>query len=56
LMDRLDNARSVSISPPERYFAKAQKKIKRGDYDFTVDIALREAVERGHVSPLPKPE
>ncbi|WP_273500716.1 hypothetical protein [Paracoccus sphaerophysae] len=37
LMDRMDVARSVSITPPEWAFEEAQKKIQSGDYDFTVD-------------------
>lgn len=37
LMDRLDLARSASITPPERFFKKAQKKIASGDYSFSVD-------------------
>lgn len=39
LMDRMDVARSNSITPPERYFTAAQAKIKSGDYDFSVDLA-----------------
>lgn len=38
LMDRMDVARSSSITPPERYFTAAQAKIKSGDYNFTVDL------------------
>lgn len=38
LMDRLDLVRATAITPPERYFKRAQKKIKSGDYDFSVDI------------------
>ena len=38
LMDRMDVARSSSITPPERYFTAAQAKIKSGHYDFTVDL------------------
>ncbi len=38
LMDRMDVARSSSITPPERYFSAAQAKIKSGDYNFTVDL------------------
>ncbi|MCM3680964.1 hypothetical protein [Sphingomonas paucimobilis] len=38
LMDRMDVARSNSITPPERYFTAAQAKIKSGDYDFSVDL------------------
>jgi hypothetical protein len=36
-MDRLDVARSTSITAPEKYFQKAQKKIGAGHYDFGVD-------------------
>lgn len=42
LMDRMDVVRAASLSPPESYYSEAQKKIKRGDYDFSIDIALRE--------------
>jgi hypothetical protein len=42
LMDRMDVVRAASLSPPESYYSQAQTKIKRGDYDFSVDIALRE--------------
>lgn len=52
LMDRLDVVRSTSITPPERYFKNAQEKIKRGDYDFTTDIAMRAALADGTVKPL----
>jgi hypothetical protein len=38
LMDRMDVARSSSITPPERYFTAAQAKIRSGDYNFTVDM------------------
>jgi hypothetical protein len=34
LMDRMDVARSTSITPPEWAFAKAQAKIKAGHYNF----------------------
>lgn len=37
LMNRLDIARSNSLTPPERFFKKAQKKINEGDYYFSVD-------------------
>jgi hypothetical protein len=37
LMERLDEARKASVTPPERCFTKAQKKIAKGDYSFTVD-------------------
>ncbi len=37
LMERLDTARSSSLTAPERFFEKAQTKISAGDYDFSVD-------------------
>lgn len=37
LMDRMDAARATSLTPPECFFKKAQKKIAKGDYDFGVD-------------------
>lgn len=37
LMDELDSARSTSLTPPERFFKKAQTKISSGDYSFEVD-------------------
>jgi len=37
LMVRMDEARSSSLTPPERFFKKAQKKIGAGHYDFAVD-------------------
>lgn len=51
LTDRMDVARSNSITPPESYFTAAQKKIKSGDYDFTVDEgpAMNEPVQAAHV-------
>lgn len=39
LMQRMDNARAASLTPPERFFKKTQRKQKSGDYDFAVDIA-----------------
>jgi hypothetical protein len=39
LMDRLDAARSHSLTPPEWCFGKAREKIKAGHYDFDVDGA-----------------
>jgi hypothetical protein len=36
-MDDLDSARASSITPPERYFKAAQRKISAGDYEFSVD-------------------
>jgi hypothetical protein len=37
LMDRLDAARGYSLTPPDKFFEAAQKKIYSGDYDFGVD-------------------
>ncbi len=38
LMQRMDGARGRSLTPPERFFKKAQAKISSGDYDFGVDL------------------
>ncbi|MBY5917740.1 hypothetical protein HFO77_25440 [Rhizobium leguminosarum] len=54
LLDRLDVVRSSSITPPERYFEEARKKIKRGDYDFSIDIELRQLVSDAEVKPMPE--
>jgi hypothetical protein len=40
LMDRMDAARATSITPPERCFEAARKKIAAGHYDFAVDGAV----------------
>lgn len=37
LMDRMDIARSSSITPPDWAFDQARAKIKNGDYTFVVD-------------------
>lgn len=37
LMDRMDVARADSITAPERFFKRAQRKIASGDYSFSVD-------------------
>lgn len=37
LADRMDAARSISLTPPERFFIKAKKKIDAGHYEFVVD-------------------
>jgi hypothetical protein len=37
LMDRMDEARSLSLTPPERFFRRAQAKIQAGHYAFNVD-------------------
>jgi hypothetical protein len=39
LMDRMDVARSSSITPPEWAFEEAQRKIDAGHYSFAVDTA-----------------
>lgn len=39
LLEQLEKARSFSITPPGWCFRRAQAKIKKGDYDFDVDIA-----------------
>ena len=38
LMERMDTARAASLTPPERFFKKARKKIQAGHYGFAVDI------------------
>lgn len=38
LMERMDTARAGSLTTPERFFKKAQKKISSGTYDFGVDL------------------
>lgn len=38
LMQRLEEARRESITPPEWCFRCAQKKVKTKDYDFDVDV------------------
>jgi len=37
LMTRVDAARSTSLTAPERFFKKAQRKIQAGDYNFSID-------------------
>ena len=37
LMSKMDEVRSASLTPPERFFRSARKKIKDGHYRFTVD-------------------
>lgn len=46
LMQRLEEARRPSLTPPEWFFKRAQKKIKTGDYDFDIDLATIEAAEK----------
>jgi hypothetical protein len=41
LMDRMDVARSASVTPPKKYFAEARKQIENGHYDFAVDLPTR---------------
>jgi hypothetical protein len=43
LVKRLEAARSDSVTPPEWCFRAAQKKIKKGDYDFDVDAKAIES-------------
>ncbi len=43
LMDRMDVARSASVTPPEKYFEMARKKIEGGHYDFQIDLRAIEA-------------
>jgi hypothetical protein len=43
LVARLEEARAESYTAPEWCFASAKKKIKKGDYDFEVDLAGIEA-------------
>lgn len=38
LMDRIDAARSSSLTAPERFFDRARAKIQSGHYDFSVDM------------------
>ena len=38
LMGRMDTLRSSSPPPPERFFNKAQAKIRAGHYDFGTDL------------------
>lgn len=50
LMDRMDIARSSSITPPQRYFEEARRQIEGGHYDFAVDLSAGEAASKvsGH--------
>ena len=43
-MARMDAARSESLTPAERFFKKARKKIEAGYYAFVVDS---KAAEKG---------
>jgi hypothetical protein len=40
LLDRLEEARKESPTPPEWCFRKAQEKVKKGDYDYDFDVDL----------------
>jgi len=37
-LERLEQARAASFTAPEWCFRRAQKKIKKGDYDFDLDL------------------
>ena len=37
LITRMDAARAASLTPPERFFKRAQRKIESSDYNFKVD-------------------
>jgi hypothetical protein len=37
IMERLEKARSSSVTPPEWCFRRAKRKIKTGDYEFDID-------------------
>lgn len=37
LNERLEKARAESVTPPEFFFERAQKKVKSGDYSFDLD-------------------
>lgn len=36
-IEELEELKSISLTAPERYFVKSQKKIEKGDYKFTTD-------------------
>lgn len=38
LMTRMDDARSASLTAPDRFFKKAQRRIHAGHYDFAIDM------------------
>jgi cyclopropane fatty-acyl-phospholipid synthase-like methyltransferase len=46
LMDRLDSVRAASPVAPERFFKRAQEKVKKGHYAFTVDGAATDPQTR----------
>jgi hypothetical protein len=39
LVERLEKARELSITPPEIIFRWAQYKVKKGDYTFDIDLS-----------------
>jgi hypothetical protein len=43
LMDRMDIVRSTSLTPPEKYFSEAQRKIGLGHYSFAADANVADA-------------
>lgn len=52
LMDRMDAARASSLTAPERFFKKAQKKINDGHYDFGVDFPKKPGRPTDFENPL----
>ena len=40
LIDRMDAARTGSLTAPEEFFLKGRRKIKQGHYEFDVDVNL----------------
>jgi hypothetical protein len=48
LMDRMDVARSTSITPPEWAFEEARRKVGAGHYSFAVDAPSKPAAPPGH--------
>jgi hypothetical protein len=53
LMDRIDSIRAKSIVVPTKYYDDAVAKIKKGDYDFSIDSSLRDAAVKGGAEPMP---
>ncbi len=47
LMDRMDSARTASLTPPERCFEAAREKIRLGHYSFDADAASIVASKAG---------
>lgn len=50
VMERMEHARSESLTPPEWCFKEAQKKVQSKDYTFDVDLA-DESPDAGDASP-----